>query len=120
MAWVWSLAVFTVVSFLVQGYLSYRDRKWLGAIFPAAFFLAASIFLALNLLHAFPQMEAYGSFLTVHGSAGFFAVILKIGFLYMPAAVHAAIYFVAGHLYQKAHHPASHNKEYKKMLAKDL
>ena len=120
MVWFWILAVITLLSFVPEYFLSCRTNKWLGLILPAAYFAAAGIFLILNLLQAFPGMEAYGLFLTEHGSAGFFAVILKIGFLYTPAAVHLAIYFISRHTYEKTHNPAKHNKEYKRMLADDL
>ena len=117
---VWIFAAVTLISFVAGYFLSYRKSKWHGLILPGVYFCAACIFLALNLLDAFPAMEAYGFFLTEHGSAGFFAVILKIGFVFSPAAVHLVIYFVSRHYYEKTHNPTKHNKEYKKMLADDL
>ncbi|MBN1778080.1 MAG: hypothetical protein JW811_08170 [Clostridiales bacterium] len=119
MTWFWITAASVVLSWGAEVWLSYRESIWHGLILPAVCFVGASVFL-IFLLTVFPETEAFGAFLTQYGSAGFFALVLKIGFLYVPAAVHLAIYFVCKHYYRKNHHPAKHNKEYKKMLADDL
>ena len=120
MVWFWIIITLTFASFAGEYFLSYCQSKWHGLVLPIAFFAAASVFLMFNLLDAFPAMEKYGAFLTVHGAAGFIAVILKIGLLYTPTFIHLAVYFTGRHLYKKKHHPIKHNKEYKKMLADDL
>ena len=120
MVWFWILLIVTVLSFGVQYFLSYRKNKWHGLVLPVAYFCAGGVFLLLNLLHVFPEMETFGAFLTEYGGAGFFALVLKIGFVFFPAAVHLIIYLFVRHGYEKTHNPARHNKEYKKMLADDL
>ena len=116
----WILVAVTLLSFVAEYFLSYRQTKWHGLILPCVYFGAAGMFLILNLLNAFPAMESFGFFLTEHGGTGFFALVLKIGFVFSPAAVHLIIYFVSRHYYVKTHHPATRNKEYKRMLADDL
>ncbi len=120
MVWFWILLAVTVLSFAAEYFLSYRKSKWHGLILPVAYFCAACVFLLLNLLHAFPGMEAFGAFLTEYGGAGFFALALKIGFVFSPAAVHLVIYLIFRRAYDKMHNPAMRDKEYKKMLADDL
>ncbi len=120
MVWFICIAALTVLSFGLQYYLSYRKNVWHGLVLPIMYFCAAVVFLLLNLLSAFPATEAFGSFLTEFGSAGFIALILKIGFVCSPAAVHLMIFIVRRHRYNKTHRPAKHNREYKKMLADDL
>lgn len=116
----WIIVAVTLVGFAAEYYLAYRQNRWHGLILPAVYFCAACVFLALNLLNAFPATEAFGAFLTAHGGAGFFALALKIGFAVSPVIVQLIIYFVGRHYYEKTHNPARHNKEYKKMLADDL
>ncbi|MFH1880302.1 MAG: hypothetical protein ABIK64_05875 [Bacillota bacterium] len=120
MVWFICIAALTVLSFGLQYFLSYRKNAWHGLILPVVYGCAAGVFLLLNLLSAFPETEAFGSFLTEFGSAGFIALILKIGFVCSPAAVHLILYFVRRHRYNKTHCPVKHNREYKKMLADDL
>ena len=120
MIWFWSIAAVTLLSFVAEYFLAYRRSKWPGLILPVTYFCAASVFLLLNLLDAFPQTEAFGSFLSQYGSAGFVALLLKIGFLYVPAVLHTVLCLVFRRRYRKTHHPAKHNKEYQKILADDL
>ena len=120
MTWVWILAIMVVLSWGLEGWLSYRDNNWHGLVLPVICFAAAAVFIVLNLLNAFPETSEFGSFLVLHGTVGLFAVILKVGFLFTPAAVHLIVYFVSKHYYRKTHSPVTHNKEYKKMLADDL
>ncbi len=116
----WILTGLTLLSFAGEYFLSYRRGKWPGLILPLLYFCAAAVFMALNLLDVFPNMESYGVFLTVHGSAGFFAVVLKLGFVFLPVMIQLVIYVITRHCFAKKHHPAAHNREYKKMLADDL
>lgn len=120
MLWVWILAIVTVLSFVLEWYLSYQANNWHGLVLPAVFLAAGGIFLVLNLLNVFPQTEAFGSFLALHGTAGAFAVFLKAGFLLTPGVIHGIIYLVCKLFYRKNNQPAKHNKQYKKMLANDL
>lgn len=120
MVWFWILVVVTLLSFGAQYFLSYRKNKWHGLVLPVIYFAAASLYLLLNLLHVFPQTEVFGTFLSEHGSAGFFALILKIGFLFSPAGVQLILYIVCRHYYAKINNPAKNNKQYKKMIADDL
>ena len=120
MVWFWSIAAVMVVSFAAEYFLSYRANRWHGLILPAVYLAAAGTFVLLNLLQAFPDMQTYGLFLAEYGGAGFFAAILKIGFVLFPVAVYLVIYRIRRHQYAKTHQPAKHNKEYKKMLADDL
>jgi len=78
------------------------------------------VFTALNLTHAFPAAQAFGIFLTDYGSPGLSAVVLKVGFWASPVGIYLILYFTGRHYYLKTHHPATCNKEYKKMLADDL
>jgi len=120
MIWFWIIFAVTLLSFAAEVFLSYRANKWHGLILPAVYIVAAGVFLLLNLLHAFPATEAFGSFLVEYGGAGFFALVLKIGFVLLPAVVLLIIYFIGRHAFEKTHNPVKHNKEYKKMLADDL
>lgn len=120
MVWFWCIIAVTLLSFGFSHGLSARAARWPGLILPAVYFCAASIFLLLNLLHVFPQAEAFGSFLVSHGSAGFFALLLKIGLVYAPFAAHLILYFAFRRAYEKTHHPARKNRDLRKMLADDL
>jgi hypothetical protein len=120
MVWFWILVAVTLLSFVPEYFLSYQTNKWRGLILPVLYFCAAGVFLALNLLQVFPETEAFGFFLTEYGNTGFFALILKIGFVFSPAAVHLILYFVGRHFYNKTHNPVKRSREYNKMLADDL
>jgi hypothetical protein len=109
-----------LLSFILEIFLSSRKSKWLGLIIPVVFFVSSTIFLVLNLKDAFSVIEGYGIFLTEHGSAGFFALILKIGFIYTPVLIQLIIYFICRHYYKKRNGPAKDNKELKKMIVDDL
>ena len=120
MIWFWILMIVTLLSFVAEGFLAYRRSKWHGLILPLVYFCAASLFLLLNLLHAFPETEMFGFFLLEYGSIGMMALLLKIGFIYTPLIIHVVVFIVFHHRYRKFHHPAKYNKEYQKMLADDL
>ena len=104
---IWQIIFFIVIlfSFVLQIYLSSKKSRWLGVIVPVVFFIAASVFLVLNLSDAFSAIEGYGFFLIAYGSAGFFALILKIGFIYTPVLIQLVIYFICRHYYKKKKPP---------------
>ncbi len=120
MVWFWVLLVITLLSFGLESWLAQRAAAWYGFVLPGVYFTAACVFLLLNLLHVFPQTETFGAFLVEYGGAGLFALILKIGFLFSPAAVQLILYGVFRRRYLRRHHPARHNREYQKMMADDL
>lgn len=107
-------------SFVLQFVLANKRSKWLGLILPIVFFIITTAFLILNLTDAFLLVADYGLFLVEYGSAGFFALILKIGFIYTPFLIHLIIYFVGRRYYKKRNGPVKDNKEFKKMIVDDL
>lgn len=117
---VWIILAVTLLSFAAEYLLSNCANRWAGLILPGTYGIAAIVFLLLNLLHAFPATEAFGSFLSAYGSAGFWALVLKIGFVLSPVIVHLILYGLGRHAYQKTHSPVKHNREYQKMIADDL
>ena len=120
MFWLIITIIIILVSFALEYLLSNKKNKWFGMIQPLVFFIAASLFLILNLTDAFINVEGYGLFLIEYGSTGLFAMILKVGFIYMPVVIQLIIYFVCRHCYQKRNDPAKSNKEFKKMIVDDL
>ena len=118
----WSIITIIIflVSFVFEYFLSRKKNKWLGLVIPFVYFIAASVFLILNLTDAFYTVEGYGWFLIEYGSAGLFAMILKVGFIYTPVLIQLIIYFVCRHYYKKRNDPDKNNKELKKMIVNDL
>ena len=112
--------ILVLASFVLEVILSHKKDKRLGLIIPIVTFVAASIFLIINLADGFSSVEGYGLFLTEYGSTGLFAFILKVGFIYSPVAVQLVIYFVFRHRYKKQNDPLKNNKEFKKMIVDDL
>ena len=120
MALFWIILAVTVLSFGAECRLAYRAKRWPGIILPAAYAGFAVVFLLLNLLQAFSDVEAFGTFLTAYGGGGLFALVLKIGFLCSPVGIHLLLYGCCRRRYAQKHNPAQHNREYRKMLTDDL
>lgn len=119
---IWQIIILVIIlaSFAAEYILSNKKNKWLGLIIPIVFFIALSVFLALNLTDAFSNVEGYGLFLTEYGSTGLFALILKTGFIYTLVVIQLIIYFITRHYYKKRNKPLKNNKELKKMIIDDL
>ena len=119
---IWKILIPVVVasSFVVQVLLAKKKSKWLGLIFPIVFFVTATVFLILNLTNSFLFAEDYGWFLVEYGSAGFWAMILKVGFIYTPFGIYLILYFICRHYYKKRNGPVKDNKEFRKMIVDDL
>ena len=109
-----------LISFGLEYVLSIQKKEWPGLILPAITLLGICMFLVFNLGSAFSTMEGFGLFLTEYGSAGFFALLLKTGVLCLPLLIQLAIFFTCRHYYKKKNEPLKNNKEFKKMIAKDL
>ena len=120
MLWLIITIIFILASFVLEYFLSREKNKWLGLITPFATFVAASVFLILNLIDAFFTVEGYGLFLIEYGSVGLIAMVLKVGLIYTPVLIQLIIYFVCRHYYKKINHPVKNNQELKKMIVDDL
>ena len=118
MIWFIIALVISLASFALEYFLSIKKSFWPGLILPMVFFSASSVFLILNLTDAFSTVEGYGMFLFGYGSAGLFALILKVGFIYTPVLIQLIIYFICR--YRKRSAPNKAAKEFKKMMADDL
>ena len=120
MFWFISILIIILASFVLEYFLARKENRWPGLIIPFVYFVAASVFLILNLMNAFFTIEGYGLFLIEHGSSGHFAMIFKIGFIFTPGLIQLIIYFVCRHYYKKRNDPVKNNKELKKMIVDDL
>lgn len=118
MIWFIIASIIALASFVPEYFLSIKKSFLPGLILPIVFFAASSVFLILNLTDAFSTVEGYGLFLTGYGSAGLFALILKVGLIYTPVLIQLVIYFICRYKIRKT--PSKTSKEFKKMMADDL
>lgn len=112
--------VVILISFGLECILSNRKNFWPGLILPAITLLGICAYLMFNLGAVFSTMEGFGLFLTEYGSGGFFALLVKTIILFLPLLIQLGIYFACRYFYKKRNEPLKNNKEFKKMIAKDL
>ncbi|MEZ4627113.1 MAG: hypothetical protein R2912_03100 [Eubacteriales bacterium] len=97
------LLLVLIAGFVLEFFLS-RNKNWgWGVIIPAVSFLLSSVFILFNVSKAFASVTGYGSFLLQYGRTGLIALILKVGFIYLPVVIQLIIFALCRRHYKKTH-----------------